>query len=152
MNRFWNKVNKTNGCWLWTAMKVNRNKETYGRFWFHGKLMLAHRMAWELTNGPIPEGLDVLHKCDTPLCVRPEHLFLGTMNDNIQDAITKGKINGNPMYRGESRYNHKVNESQVKEIRNLRANGLSWEKLAVQFGMSSRGIRNICNGHSWRWL
>ena len=89
--RFWAKVQKTDGCWLWTGgLKV----AGYGGFYTdrRGRSVLAHRVAWELTNGPIPEGLDCLHTCDTPSCVRPDHLFLGTHADNMQDAARKGKF------------------------------------------------------------
>jgi len=63
----------------------------YGRVNFNGQRFVAHRLAWELTNGPIPEGLFVLHKCDNPPCINPDHLFLGTNKDNTQDMLAKGR-------------------------------------------------------------
>ena len=86
MNRFWAKVCKTNGCWTWTASK---NPHGYGQIRLSGKLTLAHRVSWTIHNGVIPEGLFVLHICDNPPCVRPDHLFLGTQKDNIRDAVAK---------------------------------------------------------------
>ena len=88
--RLWGKIQKTDDCWLWVARtKVNG----YGRIMtIPGQYKLAHRVAWELTNGPIPNGLDCLHHCDVPACVRPEHLFLGTHRENMQDAARKGKF------------------------------------------------------------
>ena len=82
--RFWPKVQKSDGCWLWIA---GGDSETgYGRIRAGGRgttQLLAHRAAWELTNGPVPDGLWVLHHCDTPRCVRPDHLFLGDHADNM---------------------------------------------------------------------
>jgi hypothetical protein len=75
-------------CDLWTRA---RNREGYGEVWHDGRLYRAHRLAWELSNGPIPEGLLVLHKCDTPACVNVEHLFIGTHTDNMADRKRKGR-------------------------------------------------------------
>ena|SRR6478609_4188748 len=93
--RFWAKVEKTDACWLWTA---SLTKGGYGQFWFTlpRKRIDAHRAAWIITNGPIPDGLYVCHHCDTPRCVRPDHLFLGTPHDNTQDVIRKGRPIGRP--------------------------------------------------------
>lgn len=88
MDRFWSKVNKTDGCWLWIA---SRHKKGYGQFKLDGKMRKAHRVAWELTYGPIPPDKNVCHTCDNPPCVRPDHLFLGTNGDNVRDAVKKGR-------------------------------------------------------------
>jgi hypothetical protein len=83
----------TTGCWLWTGKFHYMSK--YGQFHFGGWRHRAHRFSWELFRGGIPGNLFVLHKCDTPLCVNPEHLFLGTARDNTHDAIRKGRfVNG----------------------------------------------------------
>jgi len=92
-NRFWKKVDKSDGqgpkgqCWQWIA-----SKDTCG----YGLLKptSAHRVSWEIHNGPIPDSLSVLHRCDNPPCVRPEHLFLGTQKDNMQDRLAKGRYRG----------------------------------------------------------
>ena len=150
MNRFWDKVDKTttpDDCWEWKAVKL----KGYGQFWFKDKMALAHRVSWELSFGPIPNGLNVLHKCDNPSCVNPAHLFLGTPKDNAQDSLKKGR-RFIPDNRGEKQGRHKLTEPQVREIRRLRASGLTWENLASQFKMSTRGIRTIISGHSWSWL
>lgn len=97
--RFWGKVKKTESCWLWTASVTGSRSVRYGQF----KLprlagarrqghVYPHRLSWELAYGPIPDGLGVCHKCDNPICVRPEHLFLGTQADNLQDASRKGRL------------------------------------------------------------
>lgn len=88
-DRFWSKVQKSDGCWLWTA-----SRGTAGYGYFVGlKSRQAHRVAWELTNGkPVPSGLMVCHTCDVRACVRPDHLFLGTAKDNAQDAVSKDRL------------------------------------------------------------
>jgi hypothetical protein len=93
--KFWKRVDK-NGenvtnvgspCWVWTGFK----QKGYGVVWVDGKNVRAHRASWEMANGQIPDELKVLHKCDNPSCVNPEHLFLGTDKDNAQDKVQKGR-------------------------------------------------------------
>lgn len=87
--RFWSKVDKTSTCWLWTGMP---NGWGYGTFKVSaGNDRFAHRLSWEIHKGPIPKGLCVCHKCDRPICVNPDHLFLGSHRDNRDDAIRKGR-------------------------------------------------------------
>ena len=86
--RFWSKVNKTGDCWLWTGVRVGIG---YGQIYLNGKKTPAHRVSWLLHHGIIPNGLLVLHKCDNPPCVNPNHLFTGTNSDNMKDAYIKGR-------------------------------------------------------------
>ena len=86
-DRFWAKVEKTDGCWLWTASTINSG---YGAVGFMGHRTTAHRMSWFLAHGSWPD-LCVLHRCDVKLCVRPDHLFLGTQADNVRDMDEKGR-------------------------------------------------------------
>lgn len=80
------------GCWIWMRDVV---KGGYGRTWFKGQRYLAHRLSFQTYKGPIPDGLDVCHSCDTPPCINPDHLFAGTESENIQDSIRKGRLTKN---------------------------------------------------------
>lgn len=86
--RFWKKVKKTDGCWLWMGSKPGGK---YGGISHNGKQQMAHRVSWELHNGKIPDGMACCHHCDNPPCVRVDHLFLGTRKDNQQDSVKKGR-------------------------------------------------------------
>jgi len=94
MERFWSKVEKTNGCWNW---KASGRGVGYGAFRYNGKIVDAHRMAYMLVNGPIPDNLLVCHTCDNRACVNPEHLFLGTYSDNMLDCSKKGRLYKRPV-------------------------------------------------------
>src|SRR6202023_2451488 len=107
--RFWAKVNKTETCWLWTgALKGNG----YGMVGVHRHPRYAHRVVWQMERGPIPAGLSVLHRCDVLNCVRPDHLFLGTQKENMEDAAGKKRVKY-----GEAHHNHSVTIEEIAEIR-----------------------------------
>lgn len=94
--RLWEKVDRTGDCWVWTAK--TRSSFGYGMIRVGGtpgRLVSAHRVAWELTNGPIPDGLWVLHGCDNPPCCNPAHLHLGTRADNMREMSERGRAKGN---------------------------------------------------------
>ena len=86
VSRFWSRVIKTDTCWIWDSA---RTAAGYGDFTLEGQVRTAHRYSWELAHGPIPEGMFICHHCDNPPCVRPDHLFLGTHQDNMDDAKAK---------------------------------------------------------------
>lgn len=87
--RFWKNVRKTAGCWEWRG---SNNGRGYGRIMFNRQRTLAHRLAWQFSRGAIPPDMSVLHTCDNPGCVNPDHLFLGTQTDNMIDAAHKGRL------------------------------------------------------------
>ena len=86
--RFFEKVNKTDSCWLWTGALSSSG---YGSFGVAGKATAAHRYSYQIHNGEIPEGLIICHTCDTPSCVNPDHLWLGTYSDNMKDMVAKDR-------------------------------------------------------------
>ena len=94
LRRFNEKVRKTDGCWLWTASVVS---DGYGQMWLGRTMVRAHRLSYEIHKGPVPKGLFVCHRCDVPRCVNPDHLFVGTNQDNQRDSASKGRTrNANP--------------------------------------------------------
>lgn len=95
VERFFRYVNKTESCWLWVGSTQKRTKErSYGTFSYRYKQYRAHRFSWIIHNGPILDGLWVLHTCDNGVCVNPDHLWLGTSQDNIDDKTRKGRASG----------------------------------------------------------
>ena len=147
--RFWQKVRKTDGCWNWRAAQTRKG---YGHMSFGGKVVESHRVSWMLNVGPIPSGLWVLHRCDNPLCVRPDHLFLGTAKDNIQDAWKKGRMKRPPYIYGEQCSWHQLKPAQVTEIRRRHSNGELNGDLAREFGVRHNVVWKVVNNRSWRYL
>lgn len=143
-DRFWAKVQKTDNCWLWTGA---RNELGYGSFGIAGRRTeLAHRASWRLSAGEIPAGLLVCHHCDNPPCVRPDHLFLGTNQDNVADQIAKGR---RPRAHGQNNSNAKLTDAEVAEIRTRYGPGVRIVDLAAEYGISKSQIWNIVSGKQW---
>lgn len=135
LSRFNAKVNKTEGCWLWTGAKKTSG---YGNFFVNERYVLAHRASWEMVNGPIQDGLYVCHKCDTPSCVNPDHLFLGTPKDNQRDMYSKGRGNRHA----------KLSHKEVAEIRLMRASGAMLKTIAAKFNTTESNVSVICSFRS----
>ena len=137
--RFWEKVDKSGECWIWTDYV---NPSGYGQF---GKV-LAHRLSWELANGrPLGPGKWALHHCDNRPCVRPEHLYEGTAKDNMRDASQRGRL-WSP--RGEDHPSSKLTTSDVMEIREL-AGKATYRSVATQFGISQALVYAIWKRQRW---
>lgn len=141
-DKFWRRVLKTDSCWEWQGARMPMG---YGQLSYDRKHTYAHRVAWVLSFGPIPEGMKVLHRCDNPPCVNPSHLFLGTSHDNSLDAASKGR-----MARGSRHGQAKLTEGQVREIRSLFDAGTSQAELCRRFGISANPLWSIVHNHTWR--
>jgi hypothetical protein len=144
--RFWKRVAKSEGCWLWTG---TRYKKGYGRFSYgRNSGILATHFAWQLAHGPIPPDMKLCHTCDTPSCVRIDHLFLGTSADNSADMVAKGRQtfgSRNPMAA--------FTDDQVIEIRRrYRERESKMVDLAREFGVSRGTVSAIVSGRTWRHL
>lgn len=148
-DRFWSKVEKTDGCWLWTGAKTN-GYGVLGAGRRGGATVKAPRLSYELAYGPIPPGMFVCHHCDNPGCVRPDHLFLGTGKDNMADAKAKGRISKPPLHAGERCHLTKLDADSVREIRRLAAEGVSQRSIAQRFDIDRSNVSAIVLGKTWK--
>lgn len=143
--RFWKHVDKNqeNGCWNWTGTR----RRGYGQIWRNKETIKAHRFSWVLHNGKIPEDKPfVLHRCDNPSCVNPNHLWVGTHQDNMND-----KVNKNRQIKGEEIEQSKLTENQIKEIRRLCCEEkLSQSEIAKIFDVSQPLISSIYRNKTWK--
>lgn len=145
MKRFWEKVQIAgpDECWEW---KGGKDREGYGRFSYFGKNQVAHRIAWILTGGEVSEGLCVLHKCDNPSCVNPDHLWIGNQLENIKDRTKKGR---DADCRGEKNPSAKLAEEDVLEIRRRLVCGEIQNQIAKIFGVAASTITDIKTKRTW---
>lgn len=134
IDRFWSKVDKTEGCWLWTG---SRFRSGYGQFQYDGRPHSAHRIAWLLTHGKLP-GQRVLHHCDVRSCVRPDHLFLGTDADNMRDMAQKAR-----------HHRSRMAPEMVLEVRRRAAAGESQRSLAREFDRSEAWVSMVVRKIRW---
>ena len=143
MARFMDKVRKDNGCWIWTGSVASHG---YGSFYYRKKNMRAHRASYLLHRGEIPSGQLVLHTCDVTACVNPDHLFLGTVADNVADRVKKGRSAC-----GERQGCAKLTPEQVLEIRRLYPDTRLFT-LARRFGVSRQAIEFIVKRETWKHI
>jgi len=152
-DRFWDRVKKSDGCWEWQG-RIEKNG--YGSWGFYSRTWRTHRLSWTLRYGPIPDGLWVLHHCDNRKCVRPDHLFLGTLADNMRDAAVKGVMSAavrkawitHPdLWRGEKHGRAKLTDNDVRAIR--ATTSVSQTELAHRYGVSQATIWRIISRKGW---
>lgn len=126
--RFWSKVDQSGDCWLWTA---NRDHDGYGQFTMDGRHRKAPRVSFELVKGPIPDGLCVLHSCDNPPCVRPDHLRIGTRLENTRESIARGRfrVGDHPRFT-------KVKGDLATRLITMVASGIRYADIALALGIS----------------
>lgn len=150
--RFGRHFNKSESdkCWLWTG---SRNKHGYGLISVGAKgagQLLAHRVAWEIANGLMPDGdWVVMHSCDTPACVNPTHLKLGTQADNMRDMFSKDRAN--PINRPQGS-DHHATELTDDDVRDIRASNLNCVVLGRQYGLHKTSIAKIRSRKTWKHL
>lgn len=143
-DRFWWYAVKKDGCWEWTG---ETNPRGYGRLKVDGyRRVQAHRFSYEIHKGAIPEGMLVLHKCDNPPCTNPDHLFLGTTQDNTDDMIRKGR---KIVIRGNNLPQAKINDESVRDIRSRCSKGESQKSVALHYGLSQSSVSLIVNRINW---
>jgi len=142
LDHYTDKSASPEGCWLWKGGRSHG----YGVLFWQGRNCRAHRLAVEAANGSIPEGAHILHRCDTPLCVNPAHLFAGSHLDNMRDMFSKGRRRPPT---GERNGRAKLTADMVQAIR--AATGLQRE-IGARFGVSQPTVRHIKHGNTWRHL
>lgn len=135
-------------CLLWTG---SLRAHGYGQCWFRGKCARkAHRVSWILHNGEIPKDMAVLHRCDVPACVNPEHLFLGTQLDNIADMAAKRRRVNPPPQHGQSNYGAKLTWQLVRKIRGEHSQGAKTSELAKKYGLQFGPMWRIVTMRGWK--
>lgn len=135
----------SNGCWVWQKAKIRTG---YGRISVNRKLVYTHILSHRLFKADVPAGMCVLHTCDNPSCVNPEHLFLGTQQDNIKDKMAKGR-----QAFGEHGGSAKLSASQVLQIREMYTTGLMTKSaIAREMNVANSTVRSIIDGLTWKHL
>jgi hypothetical protein len=145
------KIHKEDGpltthCWVWQGY---RDWKGYGKTSYRHRTLSVHRVMYEISNGPIPGELYVLHKCDCQLCCNPEHLFVGNQLDNIEDMIAKGR---RPKQYGEFNGRSKLTADEVRQIKVKIADGATDKALGEEYRMSQDAIGNIRRGKNWKHI
>jgi len=148
--KLFGEIQKKNGCWEWQGLL---NPSGYGETTCHenNKKEHAHRVSYRIFKGEIPEEIYVCHKCDNRKCINPDHLFLGTAKDNMQDAKNKGRLDHVKLFapKGEKNGSSKLNDEKVREIRKEIELGVRCTVIARKYGVGSTVIYYIRDGKAW---
>jgi len=157
LERFWSKVEKADGCWLWKAGTTTSMK--YGCLSILGISVPSHRISWIIANKKdVPKGLVILHECDVPACVNPQHLRLGTQSENIKDMWAKGRGKVIQNSKSELRCGSKspvskLTEKEVIRMREIHSQGImNIEELAKLYAINQSTASRIINRHSWKHI
>lgn len=146
MKRFFDKINKTDSCWVWKASL----RCGYGAFKYNGKTIGAHVFSYQIHKGEIPERMCVCHTCDNPSCVNPDHLFLGSYSDNMKDAFNKSRIKvpeGKRFNTGHTPKNASISREEANKIKEAILNrDTSLKNLSIQLGYPHQLLRDISCG------
>lgn len=137
---FYSKPNHATGCIVWTGSTVARG---YGNIRIDGTMQRTHRVAYKIYIGDIPDGMSVLHRCDNPPCINPNHLFVGTTQDNSDDMLSKGR---GVFMRGEQ---HGCAKLTRKTVRQIKRGTMGQRKIAAKYGISQTHVGRILRGESW---
>jgi hypothetical protein len=135
-------------CWEWPAA---RTKHGYGVFTHQHKQYYAHRVAYAVFHGPIPDGMDICHTCDNPACCNLDHLWAGTPADNARDMVSKGRGKGK-VFRGEDHPMSKLTADEASAIRKLADEGMNQMEIARQFGVSQSTVMGVRTRRTWKHL
>ncbi len=137
MQRFWDKVDKSDDCWEWQGYCL----KGHGRFLYDGYVQYAHRVSWQINVGEIPEGMCVLHKCNNKPCVNPDHLYIGDYQDN---AIDRSKDGTNTKM--------KLDAGEVRLLRDLFDDGVHYKSLMWLFGIGETTVHRVANRTFYKWV
>ena len=153
LSRLWDHSTIDGECWVWHGSRLRNRYHvlTYGQIRVNKKGLLVHQASWIEHNGSIQEGMKILHHCDNPPCWNPDHLFEGTLTDNMQDALAKGRLRF-PNKRGEDHGQAQLTLDQVQQIKTLQHTGMRTIDIAHMLDQPYHRVWQIMRGRTWKHL
>lgn len=142
LRNFYKNTTRKGSCWIWNGLP---GSDGYGKTKYMGRTARAHRVSYQIAHGPIGEGLCVCHRCDTAMCINPEHLFLGTSKENTQDASAKGRLSC-----GERHVFSRLTVGKVLQIRDLHKRGVGLSEIGRRFDIHHSTVWHIVNRRAWK--
>jgi len=146
--RFWKFVDKTSDCWIWTGAKTLNGYGTIGLGSKKDGKEMSHRLSYKIHKGEIPDGMYILHSCDNPSCVNPDHLRFGTAKENTHDAMDKNRFIKPPIHVGENNPKAKITAEQAREIRDN--NHIKAKYYAEKYSLHISTVLRIRRGRTWK--